>query len=355
MSSIIRPITSNITPCTARRPTTATVVNLIFFSPQDNTKEELLYKIDEHWRDGTLFKKAGEPNANFYSRYTEELRTVVDLNEDYFALFPKSDSSKYNFRDEFISLSENGDLTLLQRALILTQALELALLGVDPSSVLASINQNVTSSGDHAKGFRNELLAGWFLAKFIYQLDPQITFKFTHQDMLPTFSRDDRSKVVRQPYRREVDIHTEDALVSVKSNKNNFPRQIRDLFFIVTDSIPIGGDLKDKIKTLILIKTAEDKEQFSPHFKQTNRYKKIKDETIAEARKAIEEFQFPTQYKEAFLTCYRELVSNHGINIYFLPFLDCAKDLKDWIEKNYEAMDEIVVSKPTHFTRRGAS
>lgn len=319
-------------------------VTSVYFSSKD-TKENLLTKIDEYWRIGILFERAKQPNSNFYSQYIEELKHIVTLPKNDFSEFSKGSSNQCNFINEFIALSEKSDLTLFQRAVTLTQALELALLGIDPSPVLEDINNNsyISKLDDRTMGYRNELLAGWFLAKFIYQLDPNESFQFLFQDMIRTVHRDFDNKVIqpnKKPYRREVDIHTEDALVSVKSGKNSFAGQVRDLVFITTDSLQIGGDLKDRIRKIILLKTAENLEQLTPDFKHNMKYQKLKELVIKEGRKHIEEFDFPITNKEKFLACYNRLTSSHSLDIYFLPQVDNVDAIQTWIEDNYIALDE---------------
>lgn len=310
-------------------PTPATKTYTPYFSPTDD-KSTLLNKIDTIWRTGYLFTEINDPESDFYTHYINELTLIAQR------LYPVSD-----FDDECVYLGEKEDLTPQVRAICLTQALELKLLGENPEPVLIQINK---CSYGHTRGYRNELVASWFLAKFVYRLNPSESNRFVHSEEFPTYNRGKKKKG-NSMWEREVDIHVKGhALVSVKCAENSFPEQIRDLFFVVTDGMFIGGrgeNLINEIQKIILIKTAEreKEEQFSPEYRQDRRYQGLKGEAIALGKKCIQEFTFPSKRKDEFVRCYRNLISDHGIDIYFLPSIDSVKDLKEWIEKNYTWMD----------------
>lgn len=326
---------------------------------RNDSTEDLLFKIDSTWREDKLFTRSSDPEDNFYYEYLSDLQLIADENEDFWSRTLNPGNKKTNLFKEFTALCNNTDLTAFQRALCATQALELTLLGANPTGVLKNLN----SMGTGSKGFRNELLAGWFLAKFVYQLSTDKQFKFVHSEMLPTThickkfkpktedgtTTHRETKVTRLDYSflREVDISTENALASVKCSGNHFAELICDLFFVVVDNqAPNGTNLKTKIKKLILIKTAEKPEQLLPNYKHSVEYWELKDKIIADVKRKIEELYPLESQGISFRDCYDKLISKHGIDLYYLPPVestvrekDCIKELQDWISENYRALD----------------
>ncbi|GEM_PF-2838018 len=341
--------------------------------PRDSN-EDLLLKIDSIWREDKLFTRSSSPEDNFYYEYLSDLQQIVETNKSEFSSLLEPVKKKRPFVREFTELCNNTYLNAFQRAFCATQALELALLGANPTGVLRSINK--ANGWDGTKGFRNELLAGWFLAKFIYQLSPSKQFKFVHSELLHTIhgysnpkkkekvankveivtnqeikDTNDKEKVTKlpQPLDREVDITTADSLVSVKTSGNHYAEQICNLFFMVADNRGINGsNLKNKINKLILIKTAEKPEQLLPNYKDRPEYWELKDKIIADVRRKVEEL-YPLESQEvSFKDCYNRLISKHGIDLYYLPPVesiveekDCVRELRDWIDENYRALDKI--------------
>ena len=317
-----------------------------------DSDEELLLKIDSIWRKDTLFSKSNNPEDDFYYEYLSDLQLIADENKDYFSgiLNPVTGNKKTNLFKEFTNLCNNPDLNAFQRAICATQALELTLLGANPTGVLRSINK--ASGWDGTKGFRNELLAGWFLAKFIYKSSPELLSNFTHSESLPTIHSYRAEKVIKLPayFAHEIDINTSDALVSVKSGSNNFSEQICNLFFAVIDNQAINGaNLKNKIRKLVLIKTAEKPEQLLPTYKHKPEYWELKEKIITDVRRKFEELYPPETQPADFQECYKRLISNHGISIYYLPHIederdkvpgkDWITDFQAWLKNNYAELD----------------
>ena len=323
-----------------------------------DSAEELLFKIDSIWRENKLFVKSHNPEDSFYYEYLSDLQYIAESNEREFVSLNDPVSikkSRSSFLKEFVDICNKTDLSAFQRSILATQALELALLGANPTRVLI----NIKASNNGNIGYRNELLAGWFLAKFIYELSPTKPFKFVHSEMLPTihdYRRDKETKeekLTRMPHSfvREIDISANDSLTSVKSGRNHFIEQISDLFFVVADNNGINGsNLKYRIKKLILIKTVEKPEHLSPNYKHSQEYQNLKATIVSTTRNKIEELYPPETQPANFQDCYKRLISTHGISIYYLPHIESEKDkasdkdwtidFKIWLKNNYAELDK---------------
>lgn len=293
--------------------------------------------IDMIWKSGSLFSSQDKPNSSFYSAYIEFLLFILQENASYFSRFTFNGASRNwnidtNFETEFNKLANKSGLTELQKSISLTQALELALIGINPTPVLANINSQ--ADGVHSRGFRNELLAAWYLSKFVYNLTPNGKVDFALSCILPTSRRDfDHGRTFNSVYEREIDILASDALVSVRSaGTNNYSVQIADLFFVVLDDKNLS--LKDKIRKLILIGNVEKKSQLSPDYRQNSEYMHIRDSAITKAREKVKKFQMLPESQQLF----NRLVSKEGIEIHFIPSLNDVNGLSAWIEQNYKLM-----------------
>ncbi len=347
--------TQKNTPVALRIPEPALIRNhhVSHFSPRDD-KQALLFKLNEIWESGHLFSRHRDPDSNFYDDYIEELTSIVDAEGAEKRYFSELGNNYLDFRTKFQTLKNLNvrDLTTLQKAICLTQAIDLALLGVNITPVLNKINRAYVkatvpngkgetrkfTTSKSTQGFRQELQAGWFLAKFIYQLEPSASNlnSFTHLAMLKTFNRN-KHNPDGTPLRvtKEADIFTEDALVSIKSHFNDFNLQINDLFFMIVDDKDLN--LRDKIKKIILIKCAENSNQFKPNFMSTVPYKDIKNYAINTGSDSIKKSAVLTPEDEKLLN---RLVSNHGLDIYFIPSVNEIYDQKLWIEKYHEFISE---------------
>ena len=321
---------------------------LYYFSDLTN-KKKILEGIDLIWRTGNLFSEPQDPNSKFYTQYNEFLKDVIKVNQSDFSKYVKKLHVKsINFSNEFFNLSKHKTLNELQKSICLTQALELALLGIDSTPVLANINSShivyttasdgTTTMADHTKGYRNELFAAWFLAKFIL---PSPLDKFILSEKYTTHKRsyDDKGNpLFGSRYQREIDMLGKDFITSVKSSENHFPQQIASLFFIVVDDMNL--DLKNTIKKILLIRSAEYERQYSPEFINDIEYKRLKNKAIVESKDIIEDYPYPincdiSKYHE----CLQRLVSKEGLEIYFLPAVNDFLGLKSFIKQNYERLD----------------
>ncbi len=304
---------------------------LTYFFSDPTNKKRLLEGIDAIWKSENLFLERNQPAAKMYTQYISLITSIAIANKEQFTKLNGRKGT--NFFNELIILSQRSDLSELQKSIGLTQALELSLLGINPTPVLLTINQ---SHGDHSQGFRNELQAAWFLAKFIYELPQSEKPRFSLQEFLPILKRDrKKNEVYNSSELREVDIHADDALVSVKSGANSFPAQIRDLFFFVVDDKDTG--LKNKIGKLILIKTASNPRQYSPGYSSTSEYKGIQNQSVTEAKELIKSFGRPSTCTDTeYNKCLNWLVSTNGIELYFMPHVNDFDRMKDWIKQNYD-------------------
>ena len=107
--------------------------------PQDSN-EDLLLKIDSIWREDKLFTRSSSPEDDFYYEYLSDLQLIADENQKYWSRILNPGNKKTNLFKEFTSLCNNTNLNAFQRALCATQALELALLGANPTGVLRNLN-----------------------------------------------------------------------------------------------------------------------------------------------------------------------------------------------------------------------
>lgn len=309
-----------------------------YFSDLTN-RRKVLEGIDQVWRSGNLFSRNGQ-DIEFFNNYIELMSNIVNANPAYFSAltYPwaiKNGTKSTSFDKEFKRLITKDKTSSLTKALILTQLVELALLGINPTRVLGRINQN---GGVHANGFINEIFATWYLAKFIYKITPDNgTSCFNLSVELPAFKKQ-KGKRDEGPFlkliSREIDIVNGNALGSVKSGEHSFSTQIRDLFFTVTADKT--NALQTRTNKLLLLKTADMARQLSPDYQATHEYDEIKRDAINDARKSIREARL-TADESNLLT---RLVSTEGIDIYFLPHIDNGSEINNWIQQNYRFLDE---------------
>lgn len=320
------------------------------FSEHDDI-HGLLTKIEDVWEKGLLFINKDDPNSTFYNDYLDDISLVVKQNEDYFKQLDTLAGTKNSFQNEFQKLRNRPNVSKLQRAVLLTATLEMALLGIPQTPVLANINNGKISKNDAAQlesekkketkpngkklgGYPQELLAGWFLAKFIYQISPSVdnTTHFKHSPLLPVKKRSKAKENNHyETVSKEIDILAQNFLVSVRSYKTDFTAQLTNLFFIVIDDKNLG--LKDNIKKLILVKCADNSQQFSPDFQDKNEHKRHIKQIIFDARQAITNYGSLSSDNEAILD---KLISPGGVEVYYIPALDNIDDLKLWIRQRHK-------------------
>ena len=279
---------------------------IIYTKPED--RQQTLSEINDVWKNGWLFDQVDSPNSVSYEGYLEEIKKVLEGCKKYFSKL--TNRKNKNFKDELTFFVNNKAFSPLQRAVYSTMALELALLGIDPSVVISEINP---CKPDHAKGFVNELKAGWFLAKFIYRLEPSTNDSFIHSEMLYNG--------------KEIDIHTRDALVSVKSTDSSFPAQIRDLFLCVLNDR--NGGLKESVKRIILINSSENHEEYMPTY---NPFWEIERSARLSRRLIGEKLGHPVvnEIEELF-----DRIVTKGLTIYHLPDAFNFQGMKEWIRLHH--------------------
>lgn len=299
--------------------------------PTDST-EKLLLKLDKNWKSGILFTRLNIPNGTFYNRYINELKNIVQINKH---------SLSKEFSERFIHFSDRNDQPTTHKIIFLTQTLELALKGVNCNSLLSEIKNR---RNGETKGFKNELLTTWFLAKFVYPSNEAKDFK--HMLMLRSYERRKEDlKTYKKEFFSEVDLVTNDGLVSIKCNEMPFEKELRRLFFIATDGL--NKDLNSSIDRFILIKSAEKSngkdnhgnrfEQFDPKYLISREFIRKKDGIIFETKKSIKKYSSPPGIKR-----YEELINRilrpENVEIYYLPALDESfeENLKKFIEMNYQ-------------------
>lgn len=281
-------------------------IDLPYFSPQED-RDSLLSKIDRIWRSEDLFN--GEIRLE---NYIADLESYLRLTKGEDLKIPRD--KRNLFIDKILSLDFHPDLSLLEKAILMTQALELALLGIDTTSVLERIENNRIKRSpkyqDNTLGHREEVLAGWYFAKFIYPKGKTI-----NQSIEMLSCSFDGKKANK---RKEVDIATEDSLVSVKIDRHaSIAKQITDLFFIL-----LFSPQRSQIKKIILIQGG-----FSE-----NEQKSFKSKTssiITSAQKQIFEG----------LNCPRiheKLFNDLQIEFYFIPQANNPIQIRAWIKEQYE-------------------
>ena len=342
-----------------------------YFS-EDGSVSTILSEIDYLWKNEELFSHKDDPYSNFYTSYLLQLTEVVEKKRKHFSNLEKiiNIDGISRFEREYIKLANRGDLSDLQKAIHLTQAVELVLLGVNITPVLKNINyvpdkahkpgeEHVAKqNGEHTRGFRQELQAGWFLAKFVYgfnALNPAPN-DYSHSIILSGLKRSKishkRSKEIDdgtrstfkvrkhkkgkdiEAFTREIDVLTPNSIVSVKSNKKSYSEQIKDLFYIILDDKTLS--LKEKVDQIILIKCSETPEQFMPNYSSRPRYQELKETIVRESVDLIREYASLDQEGESLL---RKLGSKHSIEIYFTPSVKNFDEMQKWIGSYYASAE----------------
>lgn len=310
----------------------------------DEKRIQIAEDFDNIWKNGELLSKTNEPNSFFYNDFSNELIKTFNRDKNLFLIPTNKSLPNSSFEEEIRVISSRKDISALTKSIILTQSLELALLGSNPTKVLKNINTH-----PDPKGFINELLAAWFLAKFIYKLSPVESNDFTQSVSLQSFERElkggGKARTFTSIKEREIDILTDDAIVSVKCSKNDFSDQIKNLFFIVNDDLNPG--LKDRVKKLVLIRSDDGKrrqiKQTSPEYSETAEYKKHIEEICSIARENINIYPYP-EGKRGYDKAVKRLITPDNVEVHYLPSFYGTKtqtfedELRDWIEKIYNQM-----------------
>lgn len=311
-------------------------------------KDEILKGIDLIWRNHYLFLD------DFQEFLLCILKRVAESNKTFLLGItnPRNPKRFSPFYQEFNNLLKNPELTITQKLLSTTQAIEMVFMNSNPTEALRSMNEGGTGS----KGFRYELLSGWYLKKFILGFDKNI--KSVHSSMFLTYHgarRGDPLKLrVRreQPFEREVDIATSNSLSSVKTNGNHFSDQLVDLFYVVKDSSEIKdnprGNLGEEINRLFLFRASTNEKDLHPNYSQCEDYAKLMRQIISECGQKISKLYPDEKKDDKFKSLFGKLISPETIEIHFIPYVengyvtqkrDWQDGFKCWIEENYKSFD----------------
>lgn len=301
--------------------------------PELPDKKELLDFIDkEVWQKGILF--SANESEDFYNEYLNHLEDLLNVTaktyNDYFSLFKARDkgSSIVNFAEIVQILKRQDKLTKQQRAIYLTQAIELALMGVNITPVLTKINQECKANKHVPKGFRQELLANWFLTKFVHK--SEIDVNYTNQ-IIPSIIIETKAKNGKAS-ENEIDsliqIHPY-SLVSVKHNcVDSFPSKIKAL----ACSIACNETIRNKAKKMIIVSGSGDENQWRRNYFLDAKYSSKKHESITLAKNLIDFKKFTNEEEK----CIKTLLHEERIDIYHVPFVENENDLGKWIQLMYK-------------------
>lgn len=317
---------------------------------EGKTDLELGSQINKLWENKILFSFENL-NDPFYEQIMSSLIKAILERRYQFSSFTSPHSKRNNFVTEMTSLVSRNDMSEMEKSLMALQATEIALSGGNPSGVLSSINSN---KSDRIRGYKNELLGGWFLNKFAYKFSPANKSRFVHSEFLPTFHKIeslDKFSYQQNALFREVDITTEDKLISIKSGFTNLHEQIAKLFFVIFDGSTITPSLEldSRVKKLVILKTGSD-EQIDFDYYNSASYSEAKRKTISDALSFISKIRSQDISKGFGGDCSRfdyllnSMICEDAIDIYFLPNSDISEDcwknrLSNWIDECYKLVD----------------
>lgn len=309
-----------------------------FFSERKNIYA-ILEGIDHIWKKDLLFH-----DKRIQSYILEQFKQIAYENADQLSLLsnPNNHRKRKDFLSEYLELLEHSALSPAKKLIACTQALELTLLGGNPTEVVRQININ----GQGSKGFRNELLAGWTVAKFIlgakYFTDDEVTQSLN----LPTFHSHDKQGLSKRKeiFVREVDIFSKGIIGSVKSNANDFVSQILDTFFVLYDSVK-ANKIESLDYKILLLRTASKPEQLSPEYISSQEYEENLDKTITSTISIIEKL-YPGEKRENDLSdAINKLINKENVEIHYLPYIgngpsdtteDWTSGFMSWIKRHYD-------------------
>lgn len=285
-------------------------------------RNRVLKGIDLIWQNEYLFNS----DNYFRKHHLKHLQNIVAHNEDYFAR-GVDDHTNSRFQLEFDKLL-NSNLDTLTKCICLTQAVELALMGVLVTQELANINSQ-TGANSHGtqKGYRQELLAGWFVAKFLY---PELSdSESPYQIRLSTRYKSKSGSSSKK--RKEIDIITPNALVEVKSSlvinnpANQFVDEIMGLYkFVIAQS----AELKEKVNRLIIISGSDNELDWIESDDRITKYEQLALDEITSYKKNIDAAS--DAYRRKFL---------NGVNKTELYYIAPASDnylVREWIQFVYD-------------------
>lgn len=286
----------------------------------EDTSETLLAKIDSIWRSEHLF----QPSTPI-GRYINNLIDIATKSQG--MELNISNEAERNLVREFLTLKTHPFIRPLRKAIILTQALELALTGIDSNGLLRRINHcRINDSSDDTSGIRHELLAAWYLVKFILPRKPGEIREF----ILEKEFNMGKGKL------GEIDIITEDSLISVSSRRyskgtgSRHRKKLIKLFSILVDKD--NRDLLGRTKKLILVRNTHDLGMLAPSYSLSERYANALNKVLHETEACIE--QDPN------LKDYLDIFKRLKIEIHYIPHMDDTCGLCYWVQQNYRSIDE---------------
>ena len=311
--------------------------------PELNGKEQLLKFFDTQvWQSGVLFSNnkfsTPEEAELFYDEYLNHLSSIVEGNKNYFNFFKARDkgSTILNFDTVFNAIKSQDKLTKQERAIYLTWATELILMGINITPVLSIINKEYKSRDNHSpNGFRQELLANWFLAKFL--LKGKFDYSQTN-NIIPSVMVETKNKN-KEIKEMEVDsliqIHPY-SLVSIRHNCiDSFPSKIKEL----GSKIACNDKLRDKIKKMIIISGSDDENKWHRDYKLSAECSSKKYASIVTAENL---FNF-RQYTDEQERCIKTFLQDDRIDFYHIPFVEDVEDLEKWTSLMYKEYDNALL------------
>ena len=328
---------------------------LKYFADLTN-KDKVLNGLYEVLKQGRLFVRRKSPDSLYYGQYIDLLKSIVLANKEYFSglnLKPINETST-NFKEEFIKLRIHPNLTELQKAFLLTEAVFLALNNINPVDPMVRVRKSRIEkispvSGkeeimDHTIGGRNEIRALTLLLLFNEEIQHQKDIKMS--TYVSTYKRHTNKKTgdifIIKPKERfdsEVDFRSENCIGSIKSRYKRLEEPLAKLFFRIVDDEALG--LKHSLSKLILVRVSDDGAQLSTNYMDSNDYKKLKNMIIDMAKQSINQSETPPHLKPKEYKFYLdEFISNDRIDIFLIPGVDDYRLLEIYMGERFEQLDE---------------
>ncbi|MBI3590742.1 MAG: hypothetical protein HY094_05100 [Candidatus Melainabacteria bacterium] len=300
-----------------------------------DTREEVLEKIEELWKLENLFSLSVEGRNKLIANI------VSYITYSHGRFLPIVEGDKHGFVNKLLLLSNHAHLNDEVKLFSLTIALELGLFGINVTPILGHINSQgitLTAEGnekDNPRGPLQELLACWFLAKFVYKQDLNLIKNFEVDKMIKVTDKKEKA-LEHQPTRhkgKEVDVATPDAFVEVKDAyvDTTWSKHAFQVFSIL--SRVVDESFKEKIKKVILIKGSLEPTEFSPGSKESNGSVTRKNRIVGNILSSLET-------NDGFSLSEKEYLKKLEIDIYLIPLVKNQHHIRQWIKACYEALLE---------------
>ena len=333
---------------------------LKYFADLTN-KEKVLQGLHEIFRKERLFLRKNDPDSAYYTQHIDLLQSIVFANKDYFENFkaPVKKNGETSFIDEFIKLRKHESLSEMQKAFLLTEAIFISLHGISPTSVMVRTNQSKISEikhpdretelADNTIGSRNEIRVMALLLLFNEDIKSQENIKLsTH---IPTYKRktlrdrttDVLKMIIKKPAEKfdsEVDILTNNQIVSIKSRYSRLEDPLYKMFFRIVDN----PDLRVSTNKLILVRSSDRPEQLTQEYMSTSDGQQLKRTIIHFAKEKLKNSEHPPHLtKTAYQKDINRLISNESVDIFFMPGVDDYDSLQKFMRQHFEQMQTIAV------------